>query len=86
MPVLKVVGITESKGTFEGNPYDNIVLHCANDIELGKGFGQFTQVVKVKRSLMLQNWNMADLKGLVGKSVEVYYDKYQKVDLIKVKA
>lgn len=83
MPKLNVVGVLESKGVYEGYPYDNVLLHCAKEIVEGKGYGSFTEVVKVKRNLF-SNVVLANLEVLVGKKVSVAYDKAGKVEEVEV--
>lgn len=68
---MTVVGIVHKSGTFNGQAYDNYVLHCVRPAdENSNENGQITEIVKVKANLFLGS----DVK--IGSDISPVYDRY----------
>ena len=85
---MKVVcmGVRAKAGTYEGTPYDNVILQCLRDD--GEGTGLACEPVKFKtaniHSVMGKDMTPKDWAALEGKTLQVYYGKNNKVDEISV--
>lgn len=81
-----VVGVSEKKGTFNGNDYHNVYIHVNREKEdvIGVSAEQikikFTNVANVFGKAM----SVADWKALVGECISVYYNEYGKVEAINI--
>ncbi len=84
--MLKVVGVQEKEGIYQGLPYHNYVLHCTR--EDVNAFGVVTEQVKVKSKSIKDVFGCtmtnSDWDLLVGKDIRVFYDKYGQADEIRV--
>lgn len=79
---MKVMGVKESKGTYEGYDYYNFKLHCLEPIEPTKGQGHECVVVKVPHlvfSDFVQRAAGGNISKVLGLEVDVIYDRYGKV-------
>ena len=83
-----VIGIAIKKGEYNGQPYHNVVFHCAYPAELRESVGQLTEIVKVKHSRLAECFGQQitddDVFSLVGKDLAFGYDKYQNVNQIRI--
>lgn len=84
----KIVGIKEQFGEYEDRPYHNIYFHCAEEFDKDKSSGLETSVIKVKYDILTESFgkalNTSEIFSLIGKIIEVYYDKYQSVKLVDI--
>lgn len=83
---MKVVGIQEKKGNYNGINYDNYLLHCLkNDAQ---AIGEISEVVKVKVANSKEVFGtVVDetyRRSLVGKEIRCYYDKFGVVTEVRV--
>lgn len=79
---MKIMGVRESKGTYEGYDYYNFKLSCLEPIEPTRGYGHECVVVKVPHLVFadfLQRAAGGDVNKLLGLEVDVIYDRYGKV-------
>lgn len=78
---MKVIGVVQKKGNYNGVDYDNFVLHCTK--KDSNAFGELTELVKVKNSDVEEVFKkpMRDLDwdNLIGKEIEYFCDKFGKV-------
>lgn len=83
---MKVVGITEKSGEYQGREYHNIMIHCTKESD--DSYGLITEVVKVKfgnvREVFGKPMSAADWQNLVGKTVFVNYNRYGTVQSVQV--
>jgi len=85
---MVVVGIKESAGTYEGNSYHNINLHCLVPA-LDKGsLGQLAEIVKIKfeavNSIFGKEMTKEDWNNLIGATIKCGYDKYGRCESVSV--
>ena len=83
---MKVVGITEKSGEYQGREYHNIMIHCTNESD--DAYGLITEVVKVKfgnvREVFGKAMSSADWQNLVDKTVFVNYNRYGTVQSVQI--
>lgn len=83
--MLKIVGVQRKSGTYEGNAYDNIVLHCLNDdVKPPCIAGGACEVIKIKHAEIQQVFGGLvstdeDFRSLIGQAVIPFYDRYGRV-------
>jgi hypothetical protein len=86
--MMKIGGIEESTGVYEGNAYDNVKFNCKEPFESGKGVGEKYKVVKVKRKVLNENFEkhmtLKELGAFVGKEVTFFYDEFQNVMFVQI--
>lgn len=85
--MLKIIGVQRKSGVYEGNSYDNIMLHCTETQPYTSDSsrmlaGYTVERVKVKAHQINQVFGGlvgcdADLAALVGCSISVAYDRFQ---------
>lgn len=82
--MLKVVGLIERKGNYQGNDYHNVILHCTK--EDSNAIGELTEVVKLRHGRLSEIFgkqtNLTDLVDLIGQTIYVYYDRFQNVQSV----
>lgn len=82
---MKIVGIENKTGDFQGRTYNNYVLHCLEDDPKVVG-GLKCSTVKFKAQALSNIVNLDEVNKLVGKEVlDVYYDKYGNASGLKIK-
>ena len=80
--MLTVVGVQRKTGTFEGNDYDNIMIHCLNDAPSKPTLcGGVCEIVKVKTHNVISVLGGlvktdSDWRDLLGCKIRVFYDRY----------
>lgn len=83
---MKVVGIIQKKGTYEGFDYNNLLLHCTYEDTNGNAAGVLTchHKIKVKDIERIFGKKMSDndLNNLVGCDIQVFYDQWRNVERI----
>lgn len=90
--MLTLYGVQHKSGTYEGRPYDNVMLHCLDDSPASTPSSQLLggSVCEIfKISLMnfphtfsgLVN-QPADLVAMIGQGLTVSYNRYGQPDLI----
>lgn len=83
---MKVVGIQEKKGNYNGIAYHNYLLHCLKSD--GEALGEISEVVKVKVANSKEVFGTAVdvtfLNSLIGKEIRCYYDKFGVATEIRV--
>lgn len=83
---MKVVGITEKSGEYQGIEYHNIMIHCIKESD--DAYGHITEVVKVKfgnvREVFGKAMSAADWQNLVDKTVFVNYNRYGTVQSVQI--
>lgn len=92
--MLKVIGIQRKQGVFNGNSYDNYMLHCMEltpySSDSSRLIAGFTcETVKIKAHMLSSVFRglvgcEADLAALVGSTLSVSYDRYQNANNIEV--
>lgn len=81
--MLKVVGIKNQVGEYNGNPYKNYVLYVVDGENMTSTIaGLCPNTIKVKQSFFKPDF---DVKSLYQKDIEVYYDSFGKVAKLEVK-
>jgi hypothetical protein len=85
---MKVTGISERIGTYEGFEYHNFMFYGTNPIKPGKGFGEETEVAKVKFAVLKETFGhdlTADsVYALIGREVKFGYNQFKDVEFISV--
>jgi hypothetical protein len=90
--MLKIVGIQRKTGTYEGNKYDNIMIHCLeNNPSTPTICGDVCQSIKIKSHLVHEVFgglvnNDADFRDLLGCFIMPYYNQFKtciKVEIIE---
>lgn len=83
---MKVIGIQQKVGSYQGVAYDNIYLHCT--YKDSNAFGELTELVKIKSSLVSEafghNMTSSDWHELIGKEINSYCNKYGNVIHVEV--
>lgn len=84
--VYEILGIKESKGTYENTEYHNYHLQLSQPINNERGYGQQVKSAKIK-PVMLDSM-IEEVGGLVqdliGRQVTVVEDKYDKVRFLQL--
>lgn len=95
---MKVIGIVNSKGDYEGRPYHNLVFHVSfeNDNANKDCCGLLVDYVKLKYSVLndlfglgladpadVEKLSASDFDEWVGCEIDVAYNKYGAVQSIK---
>lgn len=90
----KVVGISVSKGEYQGYPFKNLVLHTLRSDEHTEG--ERAEQVKIKYKNLDEALNLNktsaeidkllpyDFRNLIGREISVYYDQYRTVTQVVV--
>lgn len=85
---MKVVGIIQKKGVYEGHDYDNIMIHCTYEDANGLASGVLTCSHKLKvrnlEAIFGQKMTSVDLEALIGADIQVFYDRFRNVEKIIV--
>lgn len=83
---MKVIGMVQKHGEYQGREYDNTYLHCV--VSDDDALGELTEVVKFKtsetRDIFGRTMHAPDWEDLLGQSIRVYYGRYGRVDEIRV--
>lgn len=83
---MKVIGITEKSGDYQGREYHNIMIHCTKESD--DSYGLITEVVKVKfsnvREVFGKAMSASDWQNLVDKTVFVNYNRYGVVQSVMI--
>lgn len=83
--MLKIVGIQRKSGEFQGNRYDNIMIHCINDESKPPCIaGGVCETLKVKYADLGAVFgglisNDSDFRSLVGMAITPFYDRFGNV-------
>lgn len=87
---MKVIGIQERSGEYQGNKYHNVMIHCTKESD--DSYGEITEVIKVKfanvREVFGKAMSAADWQNLLHNTIYVNYDRYgivQSVQIAEVK-
>ena len=85
---MKIVGVTNSSGNYQGNDYDNIILHCTEPFNNEKSTGLRTESFKIKHSIMAEIFGKSltskELAAFVGQEANFFYDKFNHVNLVQL--
>lgn len=73
---MKIKGINHKKGEYNGNSYDNYVLFGID--------GEEWDMIKVS-SKVVEASGIKDIKVLINNDVEILYNKYGKVESLRLK-
>jgi len=83
--MLKIVGVQRKTGEYQGNHYDNIMIHCLQD-ECNPPCiaGSITEFIKIKYAELGQVFGGAmktdnDFRALIGMQLIPFYDKFGRV-------
>lgn len=83
---MKVIGIQEKSGSFEGREYHNVMIHCTKESD--DSYGEITEVVKVKfanvREVFGKPMSASDWQNLLQKTVFVNYNRYGNVQAVQI--
>lgn len=81
-----VVGVSEKKGTFNGNDYHNVYIHVNREKE--DVIGVSAEQIKIKfarvANIFGKSMSAADWKSLVGECISVYYNEFGNVESINI--
>lgn len=84
---MKIVGIEERIGEFENKPYHNVNFHCVEELTDEKSEGLKVSKVKVRYDILTKTFDKelttSEIKSLLGKGVEFFYDKYKNVSFVE---
>lgn len=84
--IMKVIGIQEKSGKYEGHDYHNFILHCTKKEE--GSFGVITELVKIKYSEAPEVFNAvvssSFFQSLIGKDIKYFCDKYGRVIDVRI--
>ena len=90
MSKVKVLGITEKQGTFEGKPYHSIKFHIAEPFNAKDCYGTETSIQSVKYDnlpfVLERPMRMEELVTYINSEAEFYYDKNGTVTKIAFEA
>lgn len=80
--LLTVRGVKQSSGEYNGNPYNNMVIHCIGLSDGSMLCGDPVEIVKVKAPIFMQTLSNIGLEpaDLIGCQIRLYYNKYGNVD------
>lgn len=96
---MKIIGIINSMGEYQGNKYHNLVLHCSYPDTNGNrdSVGFLTDTVKLRftdiNSILgmgfadqadVEKLHAEDFGHLLNKEIEVAYNKFGAVQAVKV--
>lgn len=96
MAKLKIIGITESKGTYQGFEFHNLVLNLTTADDHTIGYKVETAKIKWKNldevfdlelpeNTTCENYfDLKSFSNLLGRYCHIYYDKYRAVSEVKV--
>lgn len=94
MAKSKVVGVSVKSGEYQGHAYKNLVLYTLSKSKEVQG--EYAETVKVKfknlnealslnmTAAEIDNLGAMDFINLIGKEIEVYYDKFRNVEEVNV--
>jgi hypothetical protein len=89
--MLKVIGIAERQGVYEGSPYHNVNFHCTIPFsdDSGKSSGLQVKHVKVKYDILCETQGgkrlaEKDLFAFIGKDVTFFYNEYKNVIFVQI--
>lgn len=94
MAKSKVVGVSVKSGEYQGHAYKNLVLYTLSKSKEVQG--ELAETVKVKFKNLnealslnmtaseIDNLGAVDFINLIGKEIEVYYDKFRNVEEVNV--
>ena len=84
---MKVIGVTDSSGNYQGNDYHNIIFHCTEPFDNDKSTGLRTESFKVKYTIIAEiigkPLTSKEFAAFVGQEVNFYYDKFNHVNLVQ---
>lgn len=83
--MLTIVGVQRKTGVYEGQNYDNIMLHCLEDSPSTPAIaGNVCETLKIKSASVRDCFDglitsESDWAGMIGVKVFPYYDRYGRV-------
>jgi len=84
---MKIIGVTDLSGNYQGNDYHNIVVHCTEPFNNEKSTGLRTESFKIKYSIITEIFGKPltskELAAFVGQEANFYYDKFNHVNLVQ---
>lgn len=84
---MKIIGVADSSGNYQGNDYHNIIFHCTEPLDSDKSTGLRTESFKVKHKIIEEIFgkplNSKELAAFVGQEANFYYDKFNHVNLVQ---
>lgn len=97
MAKMKIVGITERKGNYEGKDYHNLVLNLEYN-DLKDTIGKKVETAKIKWASLADvfdldlpddvnpenYYNLQSFTGFLGCNCHIYYDKYRNAEQVIV--
>lgn len=76
--MYEVVGLERRKGEYQGQSYDNMMVHCIRPCDTSKDEeGSITEILKIKFELF-------DADIVVGSKVDPVYDRYGRIRSIDI--
>lgn len=83
---MKVVGIQEKSGNYQGSDYHNYLLHCLKDDD--NALGQVSEIIKIKfanvKEVFGKPMSLDDFNGLIGQEIRCYYNRFGQATEIRV--
>jgi len=83
---MRVVGVQQRSGEYQGNKYDNFLIHCLKEDD--DCLGEISEIVKVKASKVKEIFGRQmqpeDWQNLIGKEIRQYCDKYGQTIEVRV--
>jgi hypothetical protein len=84
---MKIIGVADKAGDYQGNDYHNIVFHCSELFQTDKGTGLRTESIKVKYAVLAEKLGKQltakELAAFVGQEANFYYDKFNNISLVE---
>lgn len=80
---MLVKGVKQSRGEYNGNPYDNIMIHCTSVNDGSMLCGEPVEILKIKTPLFyseLSRHGAGDPAELIGLDIRPRYNRYGNVE------
>lgn len=84
---IKVVGVSERKGNYQGVDYHNVYLHTTREADNG-GIGLIAEQMKIKfanvQNVFGKPMSVADWQNLLGHEVSCAYNRFGNIESVRV--
>lgn len=85
---MKIIGIEEKNGVYEGSTFHNVYFHCAKEFDNEKSKGFNVSKVKVKYDILTEcsgkELTTSEILSLLNHDVKFHYDEYKNVSFVSV--
>lgn len=83
---MKVVGVQEKSGEYQGQKYHNYLTHCLKEDD--NALGVISEIVKLKYAKVSEVFghpmNPEDWQSLISKDIRCYFDKFGQTEEIRI--